>query len=166
MIGNILNRWRQKKLPTNLPESGFSNNDCLLASTTILTHVVRGVEPVWDTQTVHDTAEDIFYDLDLPYRKWWAFMSEALGREVRDVMYLVWRRLGMLQFHEMDYRENRSLSGAGMLLLRGGNPLGHAVAYAHGLVSDPALPTPIWEDPKEVYARHDMTPARVVAIEG
>ncbi len=147
---------KQLSLPGRTPV-GTGEKDCLLGATAALTHII-GEVPSRSTSDVHKIARSVLVERGL--EPTWSIYIESTDD---NVMGLTWHRiledLGLGFPRKLWFSVNQELAGKGLLVM-GNQTSGHAVTFAHGLVSDPSRPSgaPTWEPLDTVLSRFEMTP--------
>ena len=160
-----VNRMASKRLglPKNTPV-GERPSDCMIGSTAIISHLLDGVTSRTTTE-VHEAAETVLTELGQT-PSWEDWITSA----VADATGLVWHRilasLKMPYPRQLHYSFNNDLAGKGVLIMSNLKEA-HAVAYAHGLVSDPSRSSdlPTWELLPDVLDRYGMVPTMLHIFE-
>lgn len=154
---------RRLGLPHRTP-TGERASDCMIGTTAILSHLLEEVEPR-STSQVHEEADRL-----MVARGHTGSWEEWIDQDPHNAMGLLWldllRGLGMANPRMLWFEHNHELAGKGLLVITG--PEGdHAVAYAHGLISDPSRESssPTWETLADVLARWQAEPLSVHVFE-
>ena len=146
--------WLRRSLPATT-ERQMTPRDCMLATTGILCQVLEGREVrAFNTLYIHFRAQQL-----IKARGMGQTWDEFILANPEPVGTYIWKvlrdRLGLPEATSQQYESNPHLQGVGMLYLYG-RPESHAVAYAHGLISDPGRPADgrTWERLDEALRRY------------
>ena len=162
---NSMDRLAKKKL--NLPRRtpvGERMNDCMIGATAIVSHLVDGA-PSRPTAEVHKVAESVLAERG-HYPSWETWVSQGTFDDTKPVWHHILSRLELPLPRELWFSHNNELAGKGVLIMANLEN-GHAVAYAHGLVSDPSRPAgySTWETLPSVLHRYGMDPKSLFVFE-
>lgn len=160
---------QQVVLPGDTPRGlGAGMPDCLLGTTAILTHLVKRrnrMRPI-STAAVHLSAQKVLRERGLPGH-WADFMKTVSLHGQMDVWESLRQNLDLPETQEAPFACYRHLSGVGMLFLSGPET-GHAMTFAHGLISDPSRPDGVssWETLAEALKRYPAMWPKTVHVAG